>query len=107
MAFRLYWTRSHWILSADDSFSNGSNWIDLSSPFYGIQHWSEDAKPKVTVILGMIDASMFPLMGHLVDLRHVGVYGSIYAIADAAFCFAFALGPFFSGPLVKSVGFPT
>ncbi|CAJ0569271.1 unnamed protein product, partial [Mesorhabditis spiculigera] len=57
--------------------------------------------------IGMIDASMFPLMGHLVDLRHVGVYGSIYAIADAAFCFAFALGPFFSGPLVRSVGFPT
>ncbi|VDM63077.1 unnamed protein product [Angiostrongylus costaricensis] len=57
--------------------------------------------------IGMIDASMFPLMGSLVDLRHVGVYGSIYAIADAAFCFAFALGPFFSGPLVKSVGFST
>uniref|UniRef100_F1L347 Synaptic vesicular amine transporter n=1 Tax=Ascaris suum TaxID=6253 RepID=F1L347_ASCSU len=57
--------------------------------------------------IGMIDASMFPLMGYLVDLRHVGVYGSIYAIADAAFCFAFALGPFFSGPLVRSVGFPT
>ncbi|KAK6032772.1 transporter, major facilitator family protein [Ostertagia ostertagi] len=57
--------------------------------------------------IGMIDASMFPLMGYLVDLRHVGVYGSIYAIADAAFCFAFALGPFFSGPLVESVGFPT
>lgn len=57
--------------------------------------------------IGMIDASMFPLMGYLVDLRHVGVYGSIYAIADAAFCFAFALGPFFSGPLVETVGFPT
>ena len=56
---------------------------------------------------GMIDASMFPLMGYLVDIRHVGVYGSIYAIADAAFCFAFALGPFFSGPLVKNLGFPT
>lgn len=42
----------------------------------------------------MIDASMFPQMGFLVDLRHVGVYGSIYAIADAAFCFAFALGKF-------------
>ncbi len=55
----------------------------------------------------MIDASMFPQMGYLVDIRHVGVYGSIYAIADAAFCFAFALGPFFSGPLVSSVGFPT
>ncbi|CAB3399360.1 unnamed protein product [Caenorhabditis bovis] len=57
--------------------------------------------------IGMIDASMFPLMGYLVDIRHVGVYGSIYAIADAAFCFAFALGPFFSGPLVKTLGFPT
>ncbi|CAJ0958008.1 unnamed protein product, partial [Mesorhabditis belari] len=57
--------------------------------------------------IGMIDASMFPLMGYLVDIRHVGVYGSIYAIADAAFCFAFALGPFCSGPLVRSVGFPT
>uniref|UniRef100_A0A183C103 MFS domain-containing protein n=1 Tax=Globodera pallida TaxID=36090 RepID=A0A183C103_GLOPA len=57
--------------------------------------------------IGMIDASMFPMMGHIVDQRHVGVYGSIYAIADAAFCFAFFLGPFFSGPLVRTVGFPT
>jgi len=57
--------------------------------------------------IGMIDASMFPMMGYIVDVRHVGVYGSIYAIADAAFCFAFALGPFFSGPLVRSLGFPT
>uniref|UniRef100_A0AC34GQ82 Major facilitator superfamily (MFS) profile domain-containing protein n=1 Tax=Panagrolaimus sp. ES5 TaxID=591445 RepID=A0AC34GQ82_9BILA len=55
--------------------------------------------------IGMIDASMFPMMGYIVDKRHVGVYGSIYAIADAAFCFAFALGPFFSGPLVRSLGF--
>uniref|UniRef100_A0A158Q913 MFS domain-containing protein n=1 Tax=Elaeophora elaphi TaxID=1147741 RepID=A0A158Q913_9BILA len=55
--------------------------------------------------IGMIDASMFPMMGHLVDIRHVGVYGSIYAIADTAFCFAFALGPFLSGPLVRTVGF--
>ncbi|KAF7634799.1 MFS domain-containing protein [Meloidogyne graminicola] len=57
--------------------------------------------------IGMIDASMFPMMGYIVDIRHVGVYGSIYAIADAAFCFAFFLGPFFSGPLVQSVGFST
>ncbi|KAI6192300.1 Vesicular acetylcholine transporter unc-17 family protein [Aphelenchoides bicaudatus] len=56
--------------------------------------------------IGMIDASMFPMMGYIVDIRHVGVYGSIYAIADAAFCFAFAIGPFFSGPLVRTVGFP-
>jgi DHA1 family solute carrier family 18 vesicular amine transporter 1/2 len=41
---------------------------------------------------GMIDASMFPEMGRLVDLRHSNAYGTIYAISDSAFCFAFALG---------------
>ena len=80
----------------------------------------EAAKATVSTLaflglaIGMIDASMcvgrqtawldgqlpaafrFPMMGYIVDLRHVGVYGSIYAIADAAFCFAFAIGPFLS-----------
>lgn len=37
---------------------------------------------------------MMPLMGHLVDLRHVSVYGSVYAIADVAFCLGFAVGKF-------------
>ncbi len=40
----------------------------------------------------MVDAAMMPLMGVLVDLRHVAVYGSVYAIADVAFCMSFALG---------------
>ncbi|VDK86641.1 unnamed protein product [Dibothriocephalus latus] len=39
----------------------------------------------------MVDASMMPQMGCLVDLRHVAVYGSVYAIADAAFCMGFAI----------------
>jgi len=33
-----------------------------------------------------------PIMGYLVDLRHVPVYGSVYAIADVAFCVGFAVG---------------
>lgn len=41
---------------------------------------------------GMVDSSMMPIMGYLVDLRHVSVYGSVYAIADVAFCMGFALG---------------
>ncbi|KRX21093.1 Synaptic vesicular amine transporter, partial [Trichinella nelsoni] len=41
--------------------------------------------------IGMIDASMFPQMGYIVDIRYNGTYGGAYAIADAAFCFAFAL----------------
>lgn len=55
----------------------------------------------------MIDASMFPLMGYLVDIRHIGVYGSIYAIADTAVCFAYILGPFSSGPLLRLFEFST
>lgn len=41
---------------------------------------------------GMVDSSMMPIMGYLVDLRHVSVYGSVYAIADVAFCMGFAIG---------------
>lgn len=40
----------------------------------------------------MVDSSMMPLMGYLVDLRHVSVYGSVYAIADVAFCLGYAVG---------------
>ncbi|XP_012946767.1 synaptic vesicular amine transporter [Aplysia californica] len=55
--------------------------------------------------LGMVDSSMMPHMGYLVDLRHVSVYGSVYAIADVAFCLGFAIGPSLSGTLVEKVGF--
>ena len=40
----------------------------------------------------MVDSSMMPIMGYLVDIRHVSVYGSVYAIADVAFCLGFAIG---------------
>ncbi|XP_043911900.1 synaptic vesicular amine transporter [Protopterus annectens] len=55
--------------------------------------------------IGMVDSSMMPIMGYLVDLRHVSVYGSVYAIADVAFCMGFALGPSFGGAIAKSIGF--
>ncbi|KAL7064898.1 hypothetical protein AAHC03_05783 [Spirometra sp. Aus1] len=54
---------------------------------------------------GMLESSLMPLMGTLVDLRHVPVYGSVYAIADAALCLSFAIGPMVSGILVQTVGF--
>ncbi|XP_006156499.1 chromaffin granule amine transporter isoform X1 [Tupaia chinensis] len=56
--------------------------------------------------IGMVDSSMMPIMGHLVDLRHTSVYGSIYAIADVAFCTGFAVGPSTGGALVQAIGFP-
>ncbi|TNN12287.1 Synaptic vesicular amine transporter [Schistosoma japonicum] len=55
--------------------------------------------------IGMVDSSMMPIMGYLVDLRHVAVYGSVYAIADVAFCLGFAIGPIVSGAMVKGLGF--
>ncbi|XP_070608741.1 synaptic vesicular amine transporter isoform X2 [Erythrolamprus reginae] len=56
--------------------------------------------------IGMVDSSLMPIMGYLVDLRHVSVYGSVYAIADVAFCMGFALGPSVGGAIAKSIGFP-
>uniref|UniRef100_A0A8C8F1S7 Major facilitator superfamily (MFS) profile domain-containing protein n=1 Tax=Oncorhynchus tshawytscha TaxID=74940 RepID=A0A8C8F1S7_ONCTS len=56
--------------------------------------------------IGMVDSSMMPIMGYLVDLRHVSVYGTVYAIADVAFCMGFALGPSAGGAIAKNIGFP-
>ena len=50
----------------------------------------------VSCAVGMVDVSMMPIMGYLVDLRHVSVYGSVYAIADVAFCLGFAIGKYYT-----------
>lgn len=42
--------------------------------------------------IGMVDSSMVPTMGYLVDIRHASVYGSVYAITDIAFCLGYAIG---------------
>ncbi|KAG7298521.1 hypothetical protein JYU34_018160 [Plutella xylostella] len=55
--------------------------------------------------IGMVDSSMMPELGFLVDIRHAAVYGSVYAIGDTAFCLGYAIGPAFSGWLVNSIGF--
>uniref|UniRef100_T1JNZ6 Major facilitator superfamily (MFS) profile domain-containing protein n=1 Tax=Strigamia maritima TaxID=126957 RepID=T1JNZ6_STRMM len=53
----------------------------------------------------MVDSSMMPQLGYLVDLRHTSVYGGVYAIGDVAFCLGFAIGPALSGTLVQTIGF--
>ncbi|XP_078094624.1 chromaffin granule amine transporter-like [Mustelus asterias] len=60
----------------------------------------------VGLSLGMIDSSMVPTMGYLVDIRHVSVYGSVFALADVALCLGFAIGPSVGGAIVKLIGFP-
>jgi MFS transporter, DHA1 family, solute carrier family 18 (vesicular amine transporter), member 1/2 len=46
--------------------------------------------------IGMVDSSMMPELGYLVDIRHTAVYGSVYAIGDVAFCLGFAIGEYSS-----------
>uniref|UniRef100_A0A2H1W187 SFRICE_011442 n=1 Tax=Spodoptera frugiperda TaxID=7108 RepID=A0A2H1W187_SPOFR len=41
--------------------------------------------------IGMVDSSMMPELGFLVDIRHAAVYGSVYAIGDTAFCLGYAV----------------
>lgn len=47
--------------------------------------------------IALIDTAVLPLLGYLVDTRHVSVYGSVYAIADISYCLAYAFGPVISG----------
>jgi DHA1 family solute carrier family 18 vesicular amine transporter 1/2 len=42
--------------------------------------------------IGMVDSSVMPTLGYLVDIRHTSVYGTVYAIADAAYYLSFAIG---------------
>ncbi|XP_076607604.1 synaptic vesicular amine transporter-like [Chaetodon auriga] len=56
--------------------------------------------------VGTVDSSIMPLMGYLVDLRYVPVYGTVYAIADVALCIGFCIGPVIAGPIVAWIGFP-
>ena len=42
--------------------------------------------------IGMVDSSMMPELGFLVDIRHKAVYGSVYSIGDVAFCLGFGIG---------------
>ena len=94
----------HYIYFSDVSHQT---WKPKEVPFwkYLIKHkWLTDAEGIRTKLIwcifgvycavGMVDVSMMPIMGYLVDLRHVSVYGSVYAIADVAFCLGFAIGKF-------------
>lgn len=55
--------------------------------YVSTNHWT-----LYFVFVGMVDSSMMAIMGYLVDIRHISVYGSVYAIADVALCLGFAIG---------------
>ncbi|KAM8852558.1 putative vesicular acetylcholine transporter-A [Synchiropus picturatus] len=55
--------------------------------------------------IACVDTALLPTLGFLVDVRHVSVYGSVYAIADISYCVAYAMGPIVAGQIVHSLGF--
>ncbi|XP_033643940.1 probable vesicular acetylcholine transporter-B isoform X2 [Asterias rubens] len=55
--------------------------------------------------VALVDTSLLPTLGFLVDVRYVSVYGSVYAIADISYCLAYAIGPILAGQIVQSLGF--
>ena len=55
--------------------------------------------------IALVDTSLLPTLGYLVDVRYVSVYGSIYAIADISYSLAYAIGPIIAGGIVESIGF--
>ncbi|VDO78977.1 unnamed protein product [Heligmosomoides polygyrus] len=55
--------------------------------------------------IALVDTSLLPMLGHLVDTRHVPVYGSVYAIADISYSLAYAFGPIMAGWIVGNMSF--
>jgi len=75
--------------------------IPLCSAFFQVLF------PLATLCFGiaLVDTSLLPILGHLVDVRYVSVYGSVYAIADISYSFAYAFGPIVAGQIVETIGF--
>ena len=55
--------------------------------------------------IALVDTAILPTLGYLVDVRHVSVYGSVYAIADISYSLAYAFGPMIAGSIVNDIGY--
>ncbi|XP_063819526.1 vesicular acetylcholine transporter [Pseudophryne corroboree] len=55
--------------------------------------------------IALVDTALLPTLALLVDLRHVSVYGSVYAIADISYSVAYAMGPIVASQIVHTTGF--
>ncbi|KAL0178814.1 hypothetical protein M9458_024256 [Cirrhinus mrigala] len=55
--------------------------------------------------IALVDTALLPTLAFLVDVRHVSVYGSVFAIADISYSVAYAMGPVVAGQIVHNLGF--
>ena len=54
--------------------------------------------------IALVDTALLPTLGFIVDTRYTSVYGSVYAIADISYSFAYSLGPIVAGNIVAKYG---
>jgi DHA1 family vesicular acetylcholine transporter-like MFS transporter 3 len=57
--------------------------------------------------IALVDTAILPTLAYLVDVRHVSVYGSVYAIADVSYSLAYAFGPVIADWIYSSTSFLT
>lgn len=103
MAGGSYRSRRHWTLP-HDGILFVTNRIVISETYYVkcflqipfAKNIGDLVLPNAGLgfAIGMVDSSMMPQLGYLVDIRHSAVYGSVYAIGDVAFCLGFAIGKY-------------
>ncbi|OXA61420.1 Synaptic vesicular amine transporter [Folsomia candida] len=56
--------------------------------------------------LGIVDASLMPMLACLADEYHQAGYGVVYALAQTSVALAYSIGPLLGGELVPIIGFP-
>ncbi|CAL8087193.1 unnamed protein product [Orchesella dallaii] len=56
--------------------------------------------------LGIVDASLMPLLARIADDKYHAGYGAVYALAQTSVALAYSLGPLMGGELVPIIGFP-
>lgn len=57
--------------------------------------------------IALVDTAILPTLAYLVDVRHVSVYGSVYAIADVSYSLAYAFGPVIADWIYTNTSFLT
>ena len=49
-----------------------------------------------------VEIAVLPLVGYLVDIRHAGHHGSVFALWSMSFTLAFFVGPAVGGPMFNA-----
>jgi len=83
--------KHHWLITAVGILIEGGSCLIIPV----CENFVEIIFPLMIDCFGiaLVDTAIMPTLAYLVDVRHVSVYGSVYAIADVSYSLAYAFGP--------------